>query len=300
MSGIQPVRTDSYLAPKPGSFQAGEGGVIVGISDRDGNPVPGVPVTVSGPRSGSDVTDANGCASFLFYPVGNYTVSFAMAGYVTPDGVSNVSKPVSVPDGGVSSADFDYDRAAGLTASVETYPYGSALPVADPSTSLTLAHSSLPAPGARFFPSPGATTISTGQTVFPFPSDYLVYSGRCTGANPGGFTPPDPVTAITLNPATSASVTVVEPSVNATVRLAGLPVAGANAKFYDRTCGGNVTVANATNVAGRLRNPGMPYGVYDVCADNGVLSATRNNVQNTARAGTAAFNLNLATPGRCP
>ena len=301
MHGIKPVRTDSYLAPKPGSFQPGEGGVIVGISDRDGNPLAGVPVTLAGPRGGSDVTDTNGCASFLYYPAGNYTVSFGMAGYVTTAGVSNVSQAVTVPDGAVASADFDYDRAASLTANVTTYPYGSAAAVADPSTSLTLAHSSLPAPGARFFASPGATTIATGTVMFPFSSDYLVYSGRCTGANPGGFTPPAPVTAITLDPGSSASVTVVEPSINATVLVSGIPVPNATVKYYDKTCGGNVSVPNATDAAGRVINPGMPYGTYDVCADNGIIrSATRTNVQNWARGGTANFNLTLTTPGRCP
>jgi hypothetical protein len=48
-------------------------------------------------------------------------------------------------------------------------------------------------------------------------------------------------------------------------------------------------------------NPGMPYGTYDVCADNGLVrSATRTNVQNWARGGTANFNLTLTTPGKCP
>ena len=310
MRGVKPVITDSLVAPQPGSFAKGSGGLIIQVRNRSGGPQPGRPrVDLTGPQNDSDVTDENGCASFLYRPSGNYTVSISKAGYVTPALVTNISKVETIPNGSVSTDSFDYDLAGQVTANIVTLAKGTGLQVADDSTSLVVSHPNLPAPGIKTFAaSPAKTPIATGMILYPFTSSYSVYSGNCTGANPLNFAPNAPANAL-IGPGGSVTVTVFEPSVNVNVTVLGLPATGATVKATNRTCGSgaNLTYTNAT-VAGKLPKPGMPYGTYDLCASASVgatvrRSATVLSVANTAKAGTATKNLpitDLSTAGTCP
>jgi len=291
MRGVPTVRADSLLAPEPGSFGTNEGGLIVQIQGRLGTGQAGIPVSISGPKSDTDTTDENGCASFLYVPSGNYTVSFSKSGYVTADGVTNVSKAVGVPDGSVSSAAFDYDLAGQITASVVTTPAATGVSQADDSTSLAVSHSSLPAPGARFFAaSPAAVSITTGATLYPFTSSYSVFSGACVASNPSSFGAP--VTTVTLGPGGVATPTVTEPALNVTVTgNSGAALAGATVKATSTTCGDVYTFT--TNAAGRLTKPGLPYGSYTVCVHGFVNGANRKpssqTKANTTPAGVTPY-----------
>jgi Tfp pilus assembly protein PilV len=298
MNGLKTVRSDSFVAPKAGSFGAGEGGLVITVRNRSGAPQPGVTISIAGPKSDSDTTDENGCGSFLYVPKGTYTATVSKSGYVASDG--QASKAVTAPEGAVGKATFDYDAAGQITANVVTML--GANQVADESTSLTVSHSSLPAPGTSSkAASPPASSISTGMTLFPFTSSYSVYSGTCAGANPQNFPPETPASAL-LTAGASATVTVFEPSVNVTVKgPTGTALQGATVKATDKTCGGALTFTNATNAAGQLPKPGMPYGNYDVCAQASVGSPlTLRHVTNTAvtnilKAGTAPFTLQITT-----
>jgi type II secretory pathway pseudopilin PulG len=308
MRGVKPVIADSLVAPQPGSFAPGQGGLIIQIRNRSGNPQPGVSVSLSGPKNDVDVTDDNGCASFLYIPSGNYTVAFSKAGYVTPSLVTNVSKVETVPNGSVSTDSFDYDQAGQVTANVVTLQQGTGVQLADDSTSLVVSHPGLPAPGIKTYAaSPAKTPIATGSVLFPFTSAYNVYSGNCAGASPLNFPPDAPPNAL-LGPGGLATVTVIEPSVNVLVTVSGVPADGATVKATNRTCGAsaNLTYTNAT-VAGRLPAPGMPYGTYDLCASATVGATVRRavatSIQNRAKAGTANVALAItatSTAGACP
>src|SRR3954470_22933582 len=109
MRGVPPVAADSLVAPQPGSFAPSQGGLIIQVRNRSGGPQPGIAVNLTGPQNDSDVTDENGCASFLYRPAGSYTVAISKAGYVTPSLVTNISKAETVPDGAVATDSFDYD-----------------------------------------------------------------------------------------------------------------------------------------------------------------------------------------------
>jgi prepilin-type N-terminal cleavage/methylation domain-containing protein len=309
MRGVPNVRADSLLAPKPGSFAAGEGGLIIEIRNRSGGPQPGIPVSITGAKSDTDTTDENGCASFLYIPTGNYTVSFSKAGYVTADGTTNVSKTVGAPDGSVSNSAFDYDQAGKITANIVTTPAGGSSQ-ADDSTSLAVGHSSLPVPGARFFAAAPATTpVATTTTLFPFTSAYSVYSGTCVGANPSSFS--QTVPTATLSAGGSATVTVTEPAMNIRVRVNGINVAGATVKATSTTCGNTFTFSptntppNGTISTGRLAKPGLPYGNYTVCASALVSGTSRkltSTQANTTPTGVPLFTVNLtstAPAGTC-
>ncbi|MBE0710919.1 MAG: carboxypeptidase regulatory-like domain-containing protein, partial [Candidatus Aminicenantes bacterium] len=63
-------------------------GVISGRAmDQDGTPLPGVAVTIASSaliqKTQSDVTSANGVFRFVLLPVGNYKVTFEIAGFKT-------------------------------------------------------------------------------------------------------------------------------------------------------------------------------------------------------------------------
>jgi prepilin-type N-terminal cleavage/methylation domain-containing protein len=311
MRGVPPVNADSLVAPQPGSFAAGEGGLIIQVRNRSGGPQVGIPVSVTGPKSDSDVTDENGCASFLYRPAGSYTVAISKAGYVTPALVTNISKSETVPNGTVATDSFDYDVAGQVTANVVTYQQGTGTQVADDSASLAVSQPGLPAPGIKLFTaSPAKTPIATGLVLYPFSSTYGVYSGTCTAANPLNF-PPDAPANAQVNAGGSVTVNVVEPSLNVVVKDgAGVGIAGATVKATNKTCGsgGNLTYTNATLATGRLPKPGMPYGTYDLCASatiSGILrhSAITAGVLNKAKAGTADVPLAITTAsatGACP
>lgn len=300
MRGVAPVKADSLMTPKPGSFGPGEGGLAIQIRDRNGTGVPGITVSISGPKSDSDTTDANGCAFFAYIPAGNYTASFAVAGSVTPDRVTSVSKLVSVPDGAVNKAPFDYDRAGQVTASFFTKVAGVAQ--AETATTLALSHPSLPAPGAVFYSSGGspAASITTTKNLFPFSSAYAVFSGGCADANPSKYG--QPVATATIAPGASVVVPqVIEPALNVIVRRppagTGTPISDASVKLLHRTCA--VTFNLTTISSGRLPLPGrgLPYGDYDVCAYDGSRRTTLTNVPNRVEAGSANVDVVIPTTG---
>jgi type II secretory pathway pseudopilin PulG len=318
MRGVKPVITDSLVAPQPGSYSKGTGGLIIQVRNRSGAGQPDVPVALAGPQSDSDVTDINGCASFLYRPAGTYTVTIAKAGYVTPSLVSTIVKSETVPSGNVNTDSFDYDLAGQVTGNIATIqkvvpPATTGVQVADDSTALVVSHPNLPAPGIKVYTAaPAKTPIATGVVLFPFTSAYSVYSGICTGANPKNF-PPDAAPTALLGPGGASTLTVIEPSVNVVVLNGLVPILGATVKATNRTCGSaaNLTYTNATNALGRLPKPGMPYGTFDLCASATIplpLPALRHStvtlsVLNKAKAGTADVPLQItptSATGACP
>jgi hypothetical protein len=310
MRGVKPVFTDSLVAPQPGSFSKGSGGLIIQVRNRSGGPQTGVTVSITGPQSDSDITDENGCASFLYRPSGAYTVKVQKAGYVTPALINLISKTETIPSGAVATDSFDYDVAGSVTANIVTLAQGTGVQTADDSTSLAVSQPNLPAPGFKLFAaSPAKTPMTTGTILYPFTSSYSVFSGTCAAANPLNF-PPDAAPTALLSPGGALTVTVIEPSVNVVVKNGTTALAAATVKATNKTCGsgGNLTYTNATNASGRLPKPGMPYGTWDLCASATISGTLRHStpvltVVNKAKAGTADQNLQVTATsptGACP
>ncbi len=68
----------------------------------------------------------------------------------------------------------------------------------------------------------------------------------------------------------------------------GSPVANARVRVADNNCpdgGAQITRTLNTNSAGQLDDPGLPYSVYDVCADDGAkhVSAAAVSVEDLER-----------------
>lgn len=102
--------TNASIVTTPGAFQtdAGQGGTvgwvtviadptIIGrVSDKNGNPLPGATVNLTGVPSATTTTDANGGYTFGLLTVGNsYTVSVVVPHYIFGSaGVNNLQKNV--------------------------------------------------------------------------------------------------------------------------------------------------------------------------------------------------------------
>ena len=181
-------------------------------------------------------------------------------------------------------------------------------PQNDRATDLTIANSGLSSPGTRMFSvGTAAASITTGGTVFPYQDGYVVWSGTCSGADPRTYT--QPVSSVTTNPAATGAVTIHEPALNIQIkRGSSSPVnyPSARGRITPMTagCGAVFGGSGLLNASAKLTYPGLPYGDYQVCADDGSKRIVSGTIQNRAAAGTALQTLTIptsgGTSGACP
>jgi Tfp pilus assembly protein PilV len=296
MRRVPPVRAESFVAPPRGSFGPDEGSIAVQLRNRDGGAdrVQGIGVSLSGRKSISDPTNSIGCTFWGYLPEGNgYEVAFSAAGYVDRQGAQLVRVPASVTGESVTTMPFDYDRAGTVSVSFDTLRNGAAQ--AAQAEFASLSNSGLDAPFFRVLGS-GSSSAAIGATsVFPFAAPYGVYSGDCSSADPRKYG--QAVAQVNVQPGGNHKVTVREPALNLRVRSGGSNVAGARVRVRHTGAGCSSPPDFATNSSGRLAEPGLPYGVYDVCAEVGGRSVTVRGVSNTNPAGTSTVNLDVPTTG---
>ena len=319
MYGARPVSMNSLVATPAGSFGS-EGSLGVQVLNRSGAGVAGVAVEVSGSRNVGGTTDAGGCVFFGFLPAGNYTVSFSKPGYVDANGVNQVVRTVGVEDETTQTLPIDYDLAGGMTIRVDTRRLNVTMP--SPTPFVSVGHSQLASPGTRLFGNGVPTSTFTAAGLFPFTSQYAVYAGNCTGANPSSLPAPAPPPGlVTVNPGASPSITVREPAIlvrrytsgssgatsllpqgsRVTLSAKSLGCGGKNAYTLDRNGFLSPSVLPATP-ARTSTDPGVPYGIYDVCAVYlGRERKLANVVVDSANGETATVpTLTNDLPGTCP
>lgn len=281
-TGDRRVSLTSIVAPRVGSF-GDEGSLSIEILDRNGAGRADVPVSVTGPKSLNGTTDKNGCLLFGYLPQGNYTVDVSVPGLIDANGNANVSRQFGVNSGSITSAVIELDQAGSIRANVDN-----ARTVGGQAEYLTIGHSGLAAPGYR--PYGNGTTFGSYPVVmpnlFPFTSQYAVYSGNCPGANPSMYgrqpawasVPPGGSTTVTVNevalrirrngndfPTTPSSLvdkvtltwspTTILPTPVQPTYCAGLE------GEYDFSASSWVR-RKGTAAPG---DPGVPFGTYDVC-----------------------------------
>jgi Tfp pilus assembly protein PilV len=324
---LKPVVVTSTVTPPPGSF-AGKGSLAVTVVDRAGNGIPGMTVNLSGPATDSEITDQNGCAFFGYEPAGTtYTVSTTRAGYVDPDGKPSASAGVTINDQQTATQQLQYDLAGKATITFVSKPRdqnGTQLTAEAPSSQwfLTMSNGSHtqtfgPASPSNYptgwpYTSPAAVSaITTTATLFPFASPYTVYAGDCTKMNPANNGVTDP--GLQVDPG-QLNLTYKQqlPALNVLVKRNGSALANANVTFALNTALTTsksygctpFTVGRTTNASGILDDPGLPYGTYDVCADDGTRRVRLAAVDNASLPGTNQITLNVPTSGgtglKCP
>lgn len=284
MRGIAPVVSDTTLTPPVGSYDPASGHVGVKVLDGNAAPVFNVPVSLSGPATGTLTTNSDGCAFFAFLPEGTYTVSLGTPGWVDRQSNATPAQTVGVTVGNVSSVQFDYDRAATLQVTFQTdnvYPIPADLTV-------TVANPQLVPDGKKTYAGSGSTR--SVDDLFPFVEGYQAWAGGCADADPEGQIVGTDAggNPVVLGPhwpgATRQPVVAVGAGATATTTVhlhdldvtvtdsAGLPVAGAQVRVVhapDNACSGETHVIGTTDAAGRVR-AALPFGTWSIEVDGRV------------------------------
>ena len=268
-----------------------------------------------------DDTNSFGCAVFRYVPVGSYTVSFNRPGYVNTSGVNLATDTATVSEGTLNVINELYDRGASVLATFDTQLRTATCTVACPATkgtAVTFESTDLPAPSYKTFLA-GATNQSawvssvTSPLVYPFDSAYGVYAGTCTGANPQNLIAPpvavspafaklptgldpgqllypvkvrQPALNVQIINGTGATNIVNNKPINATPLSAGCTTGQLKFKLLSYAGTGSADAnrgwaSKYKDIAAGGYDPGLPYGVYDICADNGTRRTDPNTVTAT-------------------
>jgi Tfp pilus assembly protein PilE len=305
---IKPVVQRSLVAPPVGTFRQGLGSLVVRVSGKGTLPIQNLPVTIQ-KGSGTPITrntNSFGCAVFRYVPIGSYSVRYNEPGYVDQSGATSVVSSGTVSEGTLNVVPVTYDRGATVTATFDTQHRGTTCtPPGCPASKgmgITLESADIPATSRRTFPT-GGTNQSVAQDsittalLYPFNSAYGVYSGFCTDASPQKMAPPVALGLAKspngLDPGQSFPILLRQPALNIRVingSVAGVPVPimgkriTAQPKTGDCATGLKYQMVGYTGTGALDLNagwasksstpydPGLPYGQYDVCVDNGVTS----------------------------
>ena len=248
------------------------------------------------------------------------TTSGGATGIVDTNGKPPGPRPITVNPGVTNTVTIHYGPGGAIPVNFKTR-VGSGSLFTSTADSIIAFNSGMEA-GAMLVGTPGGTRVTSleAKPVFPFTSAVTVYAGSCVENNPGTGTP---ASASVVVPAggTTAIQTVQLPALNLKVWTGknssnpGSGYNGADVWIEDNDCdnssGNPVTRRYDTNSSGNLPDPGLPWGTYDVCADdNGGSSGRRNRANDVSvknlSSGTTV-NLYLGTgsgqvseSGRCP
>ncbi|MEA2232646.1 MAG: hypothetical protein QOD83_2462 [Solirubrobacteraceae bacterium] len=294
------ARIRTLFAPPVGSFGPTQGTLAVKLEDYLAAPVPNVDVAITGPDSALLPTNGLGCAIFGYIPAGSYNVALDKPGWVDAAGTTQVTKSGTVTGGNVNAITLQYDRAAQIAVTFDTAAAGAAAASSSSATSITVANSGVPPSGERRFTSSTRQSTINATGLFPFSSGYAVYAGSCPGANPQADDPAyfqSHPGFVQTSPAGSYAATVRVPAINLAVTRLGLPVQGAHVVLTATGAGCSERTVATTGAGGALVQPGMPFGTYSVCADDGVRRVTAPDVDNTSPDGTLAIALELVLSG---
>jgi prepilin-type N-terminal cleavage/methylation domain-containing protein len=327
----KPVVQRSLVAPPVGTFRQGLGTLIVRVTGKGTLPITSLPVKiVNGATNITDDTNSFGCAVFRYVPVGSYAISFSRPAYVDTKGLNLSTSSATVSEGTMNVVSLSYDRGATVLATFDTQIHGATCtpPTCTVSKGMevTLETTDLPAPG--YMSLPATATNQTGQLasvttplLYPFDSAYGVYSGGCTGANPQNLiSPPLPVSPAFaklpggLDPGQLLYPVIVrQPALNIKVVQGATVIFGKNItaqplsvncttqlpfRMYSYTGTGSTdpnrgwASKNLTTATGGF-DPGLPYGKYEICADNGL---TGSSARRT-KAGSYPVDLNSPSGG---
>jgi Tfp pilus assembly protein PilV len=306
---LKPVVVTSTVTPAPGTFTSDEGSLAVSIVGADGTGRSGINVSINGPASDVQLTDANGCAFFGYEPVGDYNITASASGYVDPNGNANATGTSSVGSQTVATLSLTYDRAGQATANFVTDPDDR--PEIDSfQGSVGFANSGVTINnGVRYFTNASVPkAITTTPTLFPFPAAYGVFAGDCANnAAPTGVTPDS---LAVLPGKLDHTVTVHVPALNIRTQLNGTDTSGMAVLIKSTTagCTPKTYAVRTSNANARLADPGFPFGTYSVCVDNRFQGGTTRKVTtpmtlNALSATAVAFNVRTTNPtstnGQC-
>lgn len=293
----RPVSVSSFVTPPTAVYGPNQGTLAVKVLDRDGAPLQGITVTTSGPQAMNSPTNSAGCAIFSRIPVGTYTATVNQSGWVGPSGVQATSTTQDVTTGNLNVATITYDQASTVRVTFDTQLNG-ATAITSRGWGATAENSS---PSVLTRVTSGSSLAASFDllSMFPTSAGTKVWAGNCAAANPVSAIPnanyfsgtPGSAAAPVLVPNQVNNVTVRLPALNLTVAGLGTGATKANVVLKSTTSSGcagptkivmradasSVLRATKTWVTGSTIDPGVPFGTYQVCVDNGGTSITAAN-----------------------
>jgi Tfp pilus assembly protein PilV len=328
-----PVTIQSIVTPPNGALDPTHGTLTIFAEGANGAPMPGIGLSGTGAGTFSGSTDAEGCAMFPDQASGNYTLTPSASGLVEKDGNVPGPQTVGVIAGSTSTLTLRYDRPGSIPIKFTTLVGGKL--VASTADSAVVFNSEMSS-AKTFYPAGGSAggprlASITATPLFPFTSPDTAYAGACASNNPNpkGETSPPAAAAMAsvIVPAggtASPGAEIQLPALNLSVwsgpssSSPGSKLANAHVTVSDETCvvsGKAVKRTFTTTSTGLLANPasptvpdpGLPWGTYEVCADNGSRHQTVTKV--AVQSPTVPTVLNLYTgegtgavsqTGKCP
>jgi Tfp pilus assembly protein PilV len=282
MGATPATRIQSLVAPPSGTLDPSKGTLVFTSSNGAVPPVPISGIGVSGSGAGvfNGSTNTAGCAVFLEQAAGEYTLSITGVGVglVDQDGNLPGTKKIKVSPEVTNTVPLFYNKPGSVPLKFTTKKYSSSSVSAKTDTFIAFNTSMTT---AKLFGTSGGTTFSskTATPLFPFSSKDVFYAGACTANNPES----GEALASVLVPAngTAAEQTILMPSLWLTVKKSGTVYSGAEVVVTDTECQSgsqNIERNYITNASGRLDEPALPWGTYDVCASLPIKvgSTTRN------------------------
>lgn len=285
-SANAPVSATSLLTPPVGAFGANTGTAAVKLTDRDGEPLDGVSVQLTGPGSEVGPTNDLGCAIFAYIPVGEWTAKVT-GGLVNWDGKSPSESEVTVAINKTSLTQMELDTPAslratfvGLDGSAQSY------------RALSVANAKLPNGYKDFSWTPASATRDV-ESLFPFHDGYGVYAGSCKANNPAVWDSDYFETSgyglASLDPGEMLQPVQVQlPTMEITVRRlnGSTPENFVQAQFYVKQrdtiyqCNATLESQNSATLPSGTKTHSfvvpVPFGNYEVCA------ATRTSTSSTS------------------
>jgi len=290
----RPVTLESIIAPPARTFGEDQGSLAVRVSDRAGDPVSGVTLSLTGAATLSDATNANGCVLWGYLDAGGgYTISASSGGFVQPSGNPMIAEAASVIGDQTANVDLTYDKAGAARAAFTTQRTATSAVTSTSPQKAMIAKSSAP-----FIPRAYTVTgdqLDTGLVLFPFTDPYSIYADSCVSSIP----PAEHLGAASVpRGAASSVVTVQIPAANILVSKDGVPRSGIVVKVTS-PCG--VVYTRETLTDGTVDDPGFPYGTLTVCVSDGVKHAEGSVLNTVYPATNATFDIGAsASGGPCP
>jgi Tfp pilus assembly protein PilV len=312
-----PVSLQSIVSPSSGSIDSTHGTLVFQVNNALGGGVAGVSIASTGsgnPGSFSGTSESTGCAIFADIPSGNYKITAAGTGLITPEGTTTfVKEQVGAPAGGTQQVAINFDKPGTLATSFVYKDPATGLLNPAPVDSMELFESENGSKTVTFgTPNLTARSATLENTVaYPFKTAYGVYAGSCTSSNPdpeGKKINAAALVSVLVPAGGHANATLQVPALNLTVtNSSGTPVQGAKVILTDTTCkynGSNVKREFTTDKVGHLVNSktelesstlavGLPFGTYSICVSAKVGSSTRR-AEATGASAVTVNNLSTA------
>lgn len=268
MGNTRPVTFTTLYTP-PAGAGGDNGSLSVRLINRNAGPVAGVPVTLDGPVTMTETTNANGCVIFAFVPESlDYAIRFQRLGYVNQRSINNVADtPVTVTARETTKLEYLYDSGGFTLANFKTRSNGPTSTLVDSTPpAIQMFHIDQGPPEGITIPLSGTQNSWNGASVpwFPFTTPYSIYGGNCKENNPPSTTAGGALTKlVNISPMATQNAGMVQlPALGVQVK-AGTPNSpGANVSgatvVVDANCNTN-WLLGPTNGSGQLDDPGVPY-----------------------------------------